>query len=180
MIDHIMKEMESSIKTFLGNNIPYKANRFNHPHILWIEPSLHTKYNDNDLRMKFIKSLHIAARSEGRDRTIVLPLKQHWDDNADLYVFNTGATNQHGFTSLTRAIDATIRFADTRVMRNYGIPFAQIFQKEKIQKEANIRLADFNKKATQATKDRRMMNSAAKYASTVPTDSMLLRKKTGK
>ena len=50
IIEHIMKEMDNAITSFLGPKLLHKVNRFDHPHILWLEPSLHVCYADNSLR----------------------------------------------------------------------------------------------------------------------------------
>ena len=157
MIEHIMKEMNNSINFFLGNKIPYKANRFNYPNILWIEPSLHVRYSDNDLRMKFIRSLHNAAGAEDKQRVIILPLKQVWNEEQGILVYSNGTLSEQGYSSLTKAIDATIRFADTKLMRNYGIPITQIFQKEKLKKEMLTRLEKSKHTAQNTARDVRTM-----------------------
>ena len=75
LIEYMMKEINTTITRYLGNNLPVKANRYDRPHVLWIEPTLHINYDNNPLRMKFIRSLHIA--SQAQERMIVLPLRQH-------------------------------------------------------------------------------------------------------
>ena len=152
LIDHLVKEMENSIRYFTAN-IPFKANKYNRPNVLWIEPSLHINYTDNNSRVKFIRSLHAALKSNHRH--IILPLKQHWCDNNTDLVFSNGSVNKQGYSTFTKAVDATIRFADTRLMRNYGVPMQQIFQKERIEKEMEMRISNFEKNMAQQNAKRR-------------------------
>ena len=124
-------------------NLPHKANKYNRPHVLWIEPALHTRYQDNDLRIKFIRSLHATLKKQ--DRMLVLPLKQVWDEVDERTVFSNGTINQNGLQAFTKALDATVRFADTKVMRNYGIPFSQVFQKDKLEREMEEHITAFER-----------------------------------
>ena len=140
VLEHMMKTITNSIKEFTGGNLPFKATKDGRPHILWIEPSLHVNYANNQLRMKFIRSLHSAVQN--RENMVVLPLKQNWETVGSMPITN-GNLNQHGMNKFCAAMDATIRFAETKLMRNYGVPFKQIFQKEKILQEMETRLTEF-------------------------------------
>ena len=146
IIDHILKEIDASIKFFTAN-LPHKANKYGRPYVLWIEPSLHTRYENNQLRIKFVRCLHAAIKAKNRHLT--LPLRQFWSENDSNLVFNTGSLTRQGLSTFTKAVDATIRFADTKLMRNYGTHFTQVFSKDKLCNEAETRITEFEKKVAQ-------------------------------
>ena len=145
LIDHIIKEIDSTIKYFTAN-LPYKANKYGRPYVLWLEPTLHINYVDNELRVKFTRSLHAAIQNNTRH--VALPLRQFWNENDLNVVFSAGSVTRQGMALFTKAMDATVRFADTKLMRNYGVPFVQIFQKEKLTKDCESRIAQFQTKLT--------------------------------
>ena len=156
VIEYSMKQVNNLVNSFLGQNLPQKANKYNWPNILWIEPTLHSRYQDNSLRIKFIRSLHIAVQNY--NRMVVLPLRQHWNDHDDSLV-SSGRLNQNGYNTYCSAMDSTIRFADTKLMRNHGVPMHQIFQKDKIKEDSDSRIYAFEKmvQGNASTFERRTM-----------------------
>ena len=118
IIEFIMSSMDNMIQKFIGTDLPNKANKFNYPYFLWIEPTLHMNYDNNSLRMKFIKSLHTASLMH--DRVIVLPLRQMWSDNSP-NMFNTqqNLLSPAGLCTLWRGIDQAVRFADIKMLRKF-------------------------------------------------------------
>ena len=117
-----------------------KANKNDWPFILWIEPLIHANFRNNALRIKFNKGLHTAALMH--DRVVVLPLRSGWNIDAPALVQNNYLTHI-GMHSFWNALDNTLKFADVKVMRNYGLKFSQVFQKEKIQADAEARMAKY-------------------------------------
>ena len=79
LTEYIMQQIELILQAFMGSNLPKKATKYNRPHILWIEPTLHTSYPDNALHIKFIRSMHTTSSTH--DKMICLPLKQFWNDS---------------------------------------------------------------------------------------------------
>ena len=168
LIEYIMKQVLLAITTTLGHNIPFKANKYNWPYILWVEPTLHRRYRNNSLRIKFIRSLHIASINQ--DRMVVLPLKQNWDENEFNYISANGSLSQIGLEKFCLAIDSTIRYADTKVMRNHGLRLPQIFLKDKLQDEMEKRMSTFER--NQGPQNRQnMMQQQLSQASSSPTRS---------
>ena len=144
IIEYMMKEVNNMVKTFLRNDSSLKNNRYNHPFIVWIEPVLHSGFTDNALRVKFIRSMHNAA--QGQERMVILSLKQSWKENdSTLIQPSLKILNQKGLNLYCTALDNTLRFADTKVMRNYGLPLKNIFQKQKIREEMEKRVTLFEK-----------------------------------
>ena len=144
-IEYIMSNIDSMIQDFIGNNLPPKANKYNWPNFLWVEPTLHMGYDNNPLRIKFTKSLHIASMMH--DRAVVLPLRLMWSDNSPNMIDNVNNRLSHaGLNTFWRGVDQLIRFAETKIMRNYGLPIKQVFQKPKLQKESEQFFDQFEKR----------------------------------
>ena len=112
---------------------------------MWIEPTLHMKYSNNHLRGKFAKSLHIA--SQMHDRAIVVPLRQMWSDNSPNMIDSVrNRLTFSGLSTFWRGVDQAVRFADTKMLRNFGINLKQVFQKPKLQKESEEAFDHFEKR----------------------------------
>ena len=150
LIEYMMKEINNLISKILGHDLPLKANRYNRPHILWVEPTLHQNYPgpEKALRTKFIRSLHTAALNH--NRMVVLPIKQNWPTYEAMITTN-GSLNIYGYKMYAKAIDSTIRYADTKLMRNFGLDLHQIFQKQKMQQEMAERLKRFERGINEST-----------------------------
>ena len=177
IIDYMMRQINEQIKQFMGTNLPPKATKYNTPHVLWVEPTLHTQYTNNDLRIKFIRSLHIASSSSSQQRMVVLPLRQNWDDTEKKYIQqNIRQLNPTGLLNYCRALDKTIKFAETKLMRNYGVPLHAIFQKEKTAERDGIKNILVREKSTESIfKPRKKIHdAAAATASTIPTGQAIL------
>ena len=96
--------------------------------------------------MKFIKSLHIVAKTQ--QKMIILPLRQYWSESDTSYFTTPAYLNQKGLSIFCQALDATTRFADTRLMRNHGMSISQVFQKDKLQEQMEQRLIKFETGST--------------------------------
>ena len=142
LMTNIQEQMDRATK-----GIPLKANKYAWPNFLFLEPSLHRSYQNNDRRKLAILALHQAVADF--NRIIVLPIKQEWCPvSRELYNNNRGAISHIGLKAFWRGLDATIRFADTKLMRNFGIPLSAIFRKEHIAKESAERMTDFEVRRT--------------------------------
>ena len=123
-LDWIMTQHDMAITRYKGF-LPQKSKKFNWPFIMWIVPTLHTGYSDFNLRKLFIKSLRTVAANHN---VIVIPLHQVWniyDEN--LFSRRSQRYIEDGLTRLWTAIDRTIKYADIRMMRNYGKPMHELF-----------------------------------------------------
>ena len=142
LVEYAMKQFNLAIQSLIAN-LPHKANKYNWPVVLWIEPTLHCSYlhQENQLRIKFIRSLHIAAINQSR--MVVLPLKQNWDVRDTSYLLPNKRMSQFGLEKFCAALDCTIKYADTKVMRNHGQLIPQIFVQEKLQQEMETRITSF-------------------------------------
>ena len=147
LIEYTMTAMDKIIKDFMEKgDVRPKGNKFDYPHILWMAPIIHTNLSNNPLRIKFIRGLYTAASMH--ERVIVLPLRSGWNPEAPSQVVNNYITHT-GLITYWEAVDNTIKFADIKVMRNYGLKLNQVFQKEKIKNEAEIVLTRYEQKVSQ-------------------------------
>ena len=117
MIDWVMQQQRCAISQF-KKHLPLKAKKYNLPHVAWVIPTLHDMYTEAsfDQRKKFIKCLRMVAKNY--DDIIVLPLKQVWDRQDESLVGENNTITSAGLDLLWTAVDRSVRFADTRVIRN--------------------------------------------------------------
>ena len=152
VLDFIMRSFDAAVQN-VHQRYPLKTKKYKWPYFLWIEPSLNINHQDDSMRSKFIKSLHIVTQMH--DNTITLPIRQGggWNENDNQLVnWHKQQFTVKGLMELWGGIDQTIRFADTKLMRNHGAQLKDIFQKEKIEKrghQPNVTMG------TQTTKKKR-------------------------
>ena len=145
LIEYAMSTMDKMIEDLMGDNLPHKANKYNWPYFLWIEPTLHMKYANNNLRGNFSKSLHIASLMH--DRVIVLPLRQMWSDSSpNIFDVSQNRLTFPGLSTFWKGVDQAVRFADTKLLRNFGVSIRQVFNKPKFQKESEEVFENFEKR----------------------------------
>ena len=139
LLDYLMTNFKSMV-TDIQRNYPLKAVKFSYPHFLWVEPTLHVNHQNDGLRAKFIKSLHIVSKMH--DNTVAIPVQLPWNNtDQEMFKWNTQKLTAKGRGALWSALDHTVRFADTKLMRNHGLFLKNIFQKQKFQSEADKRVA---------------------------------------
>ena len=145
MLEYLMKRFDTILKTFVdfNGNLPARINKSNRPHVLWVVPTLHMGYSNNGSRSKFIRSMHNVVQFHSN--VIVLPLKQGWMDDQPKLVLNSHPSPR-GYEQLWRAIDNTIKYADTKLMRNHGLTLPQVFQKNRLMTECEHRLTCFERR----------------------------------
>ena len=96
--------------------LPKRAKKQEFPKCIWIEAPLHHNFPNNDECSKFNKAMREAAMFH--DDTFVLMLKKIWDGtNPSLYSAEYRHYTNEGFSSYWIAIDATIKFADTILLK---------------------------------------------------------------
>ena len=100
------------------------------PYIIWVEPTLHSHHQNDRERITFIKALHTEVLDH--DKCIVLPLKQPWkEEDTSLINWSRQIYTPKGMEKFYGAVDETLQFADTRMMRNHGLFLKNAFKKEK-------------------------------------------------
>ena len=141
--DFLMSTFEKIIRS-VTDDLPFKANKYQWPHLLFIEPTLHQNFKNNNARKMMIECLHKSALTH--DRTVVLPLKsKDWTySNPELFNPSRLAHSHNGFKAFWQSFDHTVRFADVKLMRNFGLPLNAIFRKEHIAKESMNNILEFD------------------------------------
>ena len=98
--------------------LPKKAKRPGYPHFIWIEVPLHENFANNNDRIKFNKA--VRDMSMLHDSTTSLKLKKVWDpSNKNLYMANARRFTNEGLSTYWHAIDSTIKFADTILLKKF-------------------------------------------------------------
>ena len=165
LIQYMMTQFDSAITKYFSNlgTDTKSVNQYNWPFFAWVEPVLHMDLSNNHLRLKFIRSMYNAAQMH--DKVVILNPKQGWSYFQQNLIFNNNLS-QKGVQQLFQAIDNSIRFADTKLMRNFGLKFTQIFQKDKLQAEAENRLASFELQWNRARENRKRSFDRGPHSST--------------
>ena len=111
IIDAVMREYNNLIniqKEFLLK----KAKKADYPKIVWIEPPLHANFNNNTERRKMIRAMNDVVKFH--DNNFMLWLKKVWDaENLNLFSKKYNCFTNEGYTTYWRAVDTTLKFADT-------------------------------------------------------------------
>ena len=96
--------------------LPSKSQCDQFPIIIWIEAPINNSFPNNEKRIKFNKSLnHIAKFHEN---VHVLQLKKIWDpQDSNYYVFENRRFTVFGLGKYWEAVNATIKFADTILIK---------------------------------------------------------------
>ena len=111
LADAIMRECDCLIE-IQKDYLPKKVKKPSYPQIIWIEPPLHKNFTDNQERKKFIRAINDVSKFH--ENIDVLKLKKVWDtENNNLYHSYYRRFMNEGFSTYWRAIDATLKFADT-------------------------------------------------------------------
>ena len=144
ILDYMMTAFSKATKK-VNDALPLRSTKFCYPHFLWMEPTLHTNHQNITLRTKFIRSLHVVAQMH--DEMISLPVRHPWNQNdTNLYNWLQQSLSANGYATLWKALDATINFVDTKLMRNHGLYLKNIFQKSKLLDDANKRASFWDEK----------------------------------
>ena len=112
----LMKQIDTAID-IQKDYLPAKSKKFDYPHIVWIQPTVHKNFNNNELRIKFGKAMVSAGRVF--DNMSVLQLKKIWDpEDSNLYVKEAARYTTAGLKNYWEAIDRTIKYVDTILLKN--------------------------------------------------------------
>ena len=99
------------------------------PQIVWIEAPVHSNFSNNTDRIEFNKSLNTAAQFY--PKVHVLGLKKIWDpDNVNLYHKESRCFTADGYQYYWSAIDKTVKYADTILVKKLAKHAEQPLNKE--------------------------------------------------
>ena len=142
VLEFILNSCEQIVSDMI-KDLPFKAIKYSWPFIMFIESSINCNYENNDQRIKFNQALHETIK--GRDRFISVPLRQNWMNNdGELYRHHKRCHTTRGLKTFWTSVDQTIRFADTKMMRNHGLSLTKVFKKDKLAEEAEEKFKSFN------------------------------------
>ena len=118
LLDNIMKQHDRYIST-QKEYLPAKSQKGRiFPQIIWIQPPLHVNFHNNQLHSKFNKCLNEVVKYHAN--TTSLSLKQIWDqDDTRLYMQESRQFTNLGYNSYWAAVDRTIKFADTILIKKF-------------------------------------------------------------
>ena len=110
MIDYLDTELQKAAVNF-KRSLPRRAKRAGCPQFVWICPSVHHNYLNNNLRRKFAAEMDVQLR--GRPFTLVFKLKQLWNtSDGRLVEEDNNRLSKLGAKTLWQAIDRSICFAN--------------------------------------------------------------------
>ena len=116
----LMNEHNRLIETF-KDMLPIKSKKYNWPHFIWLEPVIHESFRNteyDDLVEQFI----IAQKEVQKlhENLIILQFRQVWNQKEPGYFRRQdfGKMSKEGHRAFWMAFDKTIKFADTKVIRN--------------------------------------------------------------
>ena len=115
LLDWLMKEHDKLILQ-QKDNLPLKSKKYNFPQIVWIEAPLHDGFFNNELRAEFNNCLKKVGALH--NNVSVLELKKIWDQHdSSLYLEEAQRYTSIGFRTYWDAVDRTLRFCDTTIIR---------------------------------------------------------------
>ena len=122
-------QRDQKIRAEIRDALPFKAKKYGWPYILWIEPTKHKLYSDNDKRKIFIQKLHKINNLH--EESIVLALdQQDWSSTSEMFIEREKRYTIKGLRAIWSSIDKTIIDADTRVLRNHGKSLNEVFKQD--------------------------------------------------
>ena len=114
-ISWLMREFVKSIDIY-KEFLPAKAKKDKIPHILWIQPVTNVNFHNNKEREKF--GMIMKSNSLLFNNTTSLRLLQIWDVyDRNLYLEHQRRFTHEGKVQYWRAIDKTVRFCDTNILK---------------------------------------------------------------
>ena len=156
VLDHIMTELDWVVAE-ICQDLPLKAKKYNWPIFLWCEPVMHHNLQDMSMRLSFIRSLHEAAAFH--DTTVVLHFKQVWSvDRVELFDWQRQYFTEAGKKCFWQSLENATRFADYKLMKNFGIDIPKIYQKPKLAAEMEERLLKFQARQSHKTSAQQRFN----------------------
>ena len=120
IINFIVMEYTCSVTSY-KENLPAKCIRSGYPHFLWIQASLHKHFPNNAECTKFNRSLEDVAKFHGSMDT--LQLKKVWSSqDPGLFIGeNRNQFTTSGFHVYWEAVDKTVRYYDSIVLKKYKL-----------------------------------------------------------
>ena len=154
MLEWVFKELKN-LRENVRYNMPFKTKKYEWPYFLWIEPTLHKSYGDNETRKLFNAAL--AKINAKFDESIIVNL-QGWDANdATLFLERERRYSITGLKTLWNAIDRAVMYADGKMLRNHGKNLKEVFrqngQQEKLDEQKAHSFNNWNRNGNTARRN---------------------------
>ena len=112
ILDWLVLEFYKIISGF-KDRLPAKCTKIDEPHMVWIQTTRHSNYNNDEIRGKFNNCMRVIAGAQ--DNTAVYFLQQLWErKNSNLVMQQNGYITFTGIGTLWGAVDRTIKYAVSR------------------------------------------------------------------
>ena len=116
VLDWIMREHNRITESY-KEMLPLRAKRANYPQFIWIQAPTHDNFTNNLMRLKFNNA--ISSSVQFNENTWSLQLKKVWDSHChSLYNKEDQKFTIDGIKSYWDAVDKTLHFADTILLKN--------------------------------------------------------------
>ena len=115
ILNCIMTEYERCIAAF-KDYLPAKSFNSEFPHILWIHAPMHDNFDNNSARFKYNKCLEEVAKMHSNVFTLPLKKVQNPHDG-NLYLEHAKRFSSDGYRDYWEAIDHTVRYCDSIVLK---------------------------------------------------------------
>ena len=115
VMEYMTNEIRVSINKFKHKYLPKKSFRQHWPKIIWLMPTLHNNYSNNNLRRKLQTELYGILRKNNDNDTMGVKLKQWSSETTALVQPGTRNLTQLGLRCYWEAVDQAIKFADFRL-----------------------------------------------------------------
>ena len=113
--DWLMKQY-TRIMLEYRNTLPLRSKQLTATQVVWIEAPYHVSFRNNELRKLFNQSLSDVARYH--ECMSVFQLKKIWDqEDSNFYMGDADRFTAEGLHAYWAAVDKTIKFCDTTVMK---------------------------------------------------------------
>ena len=97
--------------------LPKRAKR--ETKVVWVLPTLHHNYYSHENQVRIVLGQTLLTYAAQVENNLALELKQVWDENdASLYLYEQQRYTSDGIIAFWRAVDRTIRYADTIINKN--------------------------------------------------------------
>ena len=116
-LEYIIKEITKLLKRF-EFLLPEYSRQLNWPKLVFIAPTLHRNYEQNNLKLRQKFGVTLDECTAGKNNCWALRLLQIWDkNNLNLVRSDSNQITGEGISYFWRAVDRTLKFCDRKLAR---------------------------------------------------------------